>query len=137
MQVLNIAKVCKVILFGIAVLFFCSDSESLLDFCYDLFCMSESEELVLSDLDFLTHLFFIFICNTWLAVISDDNQQWLSVWLYYVYIRLKIVSIVSLTILLQFAILFQRYLSYLNGYRAINNFQDSIQEESSFCLPFV
>lgn len=137
MQTLNIAKIGKVIFFGLTMLFLCGNSDWILDFCYDAFCINESDELLLSDLEYSINLFCANIWNISLVLSNDSHQEWWSVWLYSVYVRLKTANTLSLTLALQFTTLLQQFISYLNGYCAFNKFQNSIKEESSFCLPFV
>lgn len=119
------------------LLLLCNDSDLVLDFCYDVLCINESDELLLSDFDYVLNVFLNLACCAWVLLLDDSQCRWCTLWLYNIYLKLSKVNQASLSILLQFLTLFQRYLACLVRYLSLADFYSHNSEESSFCLPFV
>lgn len=68
-----------------------------------------------------------------MVLLLDDSQcRWCTLWLYNTHLKLSGVNQVSLSILLQFLTLFQRYLARLVRYSLFADFYSHNSEESSF-----
>jgi hypothetical protein len=130
-------KLILALLLGLSVLFFCESLDGLMDLCIDLFCLEECDDPVLFEINNLVDALSVIVCKIWIAFESNPESIWSSIWLLYIYCYLRRQNIYKLLGIAHSKLSHQKYKAYLSSSKLLNLFRHVIQEESSFCLPFI
>jgi len=130
-------KFTLALLLGLSMLFFCKNLDGLMDLCIDLFCLEECDDTTLFEIYNLIDALSIIVYIIWRAFGFNPESIWSSIWLLYIYCDLHCQNIYKLLNIAYSELSLQKYKSYLNSSKLLNLFKYVIQEESSFCLPFI
>ena len=130
-------KLILALLLGLSVLFFCESLDGLMDLCIDLFCLEECDDPALFEINNLVDALSIVVCKIWIAFESNPESIWGAIWLLCIYCYLRRQNIYKLLGIAHSKLSLQKYKAYLSSSKLLNLFRHVIQEESSFCLPFI